>query len=127
PPALLRSQLISWRGKLRALAEPVIPRGRDVASETLAQFTRRRVGAEVLAAFVDPFVAGVYAGRADDIGADAFPSLVALEREHGSLLRGLVAKRRAGGPSPGAASLVSLRGGLEALPRRAAERLGDAV
>ncbi len=127
PPALLRSKLMNRRGKLRLLAEPMVPRRKDGAPETLAEFTRRRLGAEALAAFVDPFVAGIYAGRADEIGADAFPSLVALERDHGSLLRGMVAKRRQGGASPGSASLVSLRGGLEALPRRAAERLGAAV
>jgi oxygen-dependent protoporphyrinogen oxidase len=52
----------------------------------------------------------------------AVPKIAALEREHGSLIRGALAKRK--GPAPGGA-MISFPGGLSTLPRRLAEAIGD--
>ncbi|MBI4510900.1 MAG: protoporphyrinogen oxidase [Deltaproteobacteria bacterium] len=109
PPALLSSELLTWRGKLRLLCEPLVPKGGE-AEETVADFIKRRVGEEALHALVEPLVLGIFAGDAEQISLPAaFPRLAALEKEHGSLFRGLVASR---GRMP---KLWAPRGGLAAL------------
>lgn len=97
PSAFLKSDLLSWRGKLRIFAEPFIPaKSRSFGtSETIADFVRRRLGQEALDYLVNPFIAGVYAGDPEQIDLQtALPRLAALEREHGSLIRGAIAKKR---------------------------------
>ena len=44
PPALLGTPLLSVGGRLRALAEPFVPRQREEGDETLQSFARRRLG-----------------------------------------------------------------------------------
>jgi oxygen-dependent protoporphyrinogen oxidase len=136
PLEAIRTPLLSPRGKLRLLAEPWI-RGAARDDETVAAFVRRRLGREVLDRLVNPFVAGVYAGDPERLGvAHAFPRLHALEREHGSLARGLVrvargrrAARANEEPVRGghAGESVSFRAGLQALTAALAAALGEAV
>jgi oxygen-dependent protoporphyrinogen oxidase len=128
PPAFLATRLFSARAKLRLLAEPFIGRASD--EETVAQFVRRRLGQEFLDWAVDPFVSGVYAGDPDKLSAQAaIAKIWALEHEHGSLIRGALARvlrGKASGPQP-RGRLVSFRAGMQALPRAIAARLGDAA
>lgn len=128
PVAFLRTPLFSARGKLRLLAEPFI--GRAPTEETVAQFVRRRLGQEFLDWAIDPFVSGVYAGDPDKLSARAATAKVyALEAEHGSLIRGALARAfrgKASGPQP-VGRLVSFRHGMQALPRAIVAALGDAV
>jgi protoporphyrinogen/coproporphyrinogen III oxidase len=110
PPGFLRSELLSTPGKLRALAELVIPR-RRTREESVHGFLARHFGHEVARVFAGPFVQGLCAGDAKALSLDAlFPKLRALEQTHGSLLRGLRAARR---PSQGSSSapLTTFRGG----------------
>ncbi|MEM9556080.1 MAG: protoporphyrinogen oxidase [Acidobacteriota bacterium] len=133
PPQLLRCSAISPGARLRLLAEPLIPRRRDDGAETLLEFGLRRLGRGATAGLLDPFITGVFAGRLDRLGVDAVPRLRAWEREHGSLFRALLALKRktAADRAPdrashrGPAPLVSFPDGLERLPRRLADRLGD--
>ncbi|WP_240333064.1 protoporphyrinogen oxidase [Salinibacter ruber] len=83
--SFLTTDLFSTRAKLRLLAEPFI--GRAAAEdESVARFTERRLGPEVLNYAVAPFVGGVFAGRPDDLSVQhAFRRLAALEEESGSL------------------------------------------
>ncbi|HZS36260.1 MAG TPA: protoporphyrinogen oxidase, partial [Polyangia bacterium] len=80
--------------------------------------------------FIEPLVSGVFAGDYARLSAkSAFPRVVALEREHGSLLGGLRAlerKRRRAGRAH-AARLTTLAGGMAALPSALARELGDRV
>lgn len=87
PVELARSDLLTWRGKLALLREPLRPaRGGD---ESMHDFAARRLGAEAARAIVAPFVTGVYAADAHEISVEAgFPRLAALER-HGGLVRGM--------------------------------------
>lgn len=124
PGAFLRTRLLSPRGKLRLLAEPLVPRGSRKA-ETLRAFVTRRLGREVSERLADPFVAGVFAGDAAQLDvAAAFPRLVELERSHGSLLRGALASRRGGGGSRPPRGLLSFRRGMATLPRALGSALG---
>ena len=130
PRTLLNTPLFSRRGRLRAVAEPFVRR-RDVAGESVASFVRRRFGAEVSDYAVDPFVAGIFAGNPERLAvAHAFPLLTELEREHGSVVRGMVQRaraRRSAGEPAGAPASFSFASGMETLPRTLATTLGDAV
>lgn len=120
PHALLRTPLLSLRGKLRALREPLVRARRGSEDESVADLVARRLGREVADRLLEPFVGGVYAGRADRLSArHAFPKLHALEAEHGGLLRGLRARaraRRRGGETR-RGGMFSFPDGLETLPR----------
>ena len=124
PPALLRSPLLSFRGKLRLLSEPFIRRPRAVdPDETVLAFGTRRFGAEAAQRLLAPAVIGIYAAGADALAVQAaLPRLAAFERDHGSVLRGAIAARRAG---RGAGHPVSFPDGLQELAGAIAARLGD--
>jgi len=130
-----RSGLLSWRGKLRVAMEPLIPRRRDDGDESLADFVRRRLGSEALTRIAQPMVGGIYTADPERLSLRAtLPRFLDMERKHGSVVRGLIAARkRAGSGVSGARGpryelFVSLREGMERLPRRLAELLpNDAV
>jgi oxygen-dependent protoporphyrinogen oxidase len=72
---------------------------------------------------VGPFVSGVYAGDPERLSVRyAVPKIASLEREHGSLIRGALARRK--GPVFGGA-MISFCEGLGQLPRTLARRIGD--
>jgi len=91
PLSLLRTPLLSAKGKARLLLEPLLPR-RDAGRESVAEFLGRRLGREAVTGLVGPFLTGVYAGDEEELGAEAvFPGLVELERRHRSLALGALA------------------------------------
>ena len=93
PLSLLTTDTLSLAGKLRVAAEPFVPRG-GAAGETVHAFATRRLGHEAADALVDPAVSGITAGDSHDLeAAAAFPALAGMEREHGGLLRALLARR----------------------------------
>lgn len=93
---LLATPILSWRGKLRVLAEWFVPPRRDGVDETLAEFACRRLGREAFERLVQPLVAGIYTSAAERLSvAAALPRFVELERNHGSLARGLRREARA--------------------------------
>lgn len=124
------SPFFSLRGRLRLFAEPfVAPFEGD---ETVAEFAARRFGREFLDYLVDPLVSGLYAGDPLRLSAAAtFPHLKRLERESGSVLRGLVKARLIGtsqaGMDPRRRRLFSFRDGLGRLPQAIARALGPSV
>jgi oxygen-dependent protoporphyrinogen oxidase len=128
--SFLTTDLFSARAKLRLLAEPFIGRRSDASGEeSLAAFTRRRLGPEVLDYAVAPFVGGVFAGDPEQLSArHAFERLVELEAEHGSLFWGAV-RSDSDDPAPDDApsSLFSFRDGLETLTRSLADAAGDHI
>ncbi len=99
--AFARTPLLTRGGKLRLLAEPFQPAG-DPTGESVAEFTKRRLGCEARDGLVAPFLTGVYAGDENQLGAEAvFPTLVAAERRSGSIVRGLLANALRGAGSKG--------------------------
>ena len=123
PPGLLTTPLFPLGAKLRLLKEPWIGRPPEGTEESIADFVRRRLGQPFLDYAVGPFVSGVYAGDPERLSVRwAVPKIWTLERDHGSLLRGVLARRK--GPAPGGA-MISFRDGLEALPRKLAQEIGD--
>ncbi len=90
PAALAKSDLFTLRGKLRLLREPFVSRGKD-EDESVFDFIARRFGHEVARRAGAPAVIGVYAGDAAALSvATALPRLAALERDSGSVLRGMM-------------------------------------
>jgi oxygen-dependent protoporphyrinogen oxidase len=123
PGGFLTTPLFPLSAKLRVLREPWIGRPPEGVEETIAQLVRRRLGAAFLDNAVGPFVSGVYAGDPERLSARwAMPKIHALEQQHGSLLRGAIARRK--GPAHGR-TMISFREGLETLPRRLAREIGD--
>ena len=91
----LRSPLFSLRGKARICLEPLIPPYRGDADESLGQFVRRRLGGEALDRVAEALMAGVYNAPADEQSLRAtFPQFAVLERQYGSVIRGLRATRQ---------------------------------
>jgi oxygen-dependent protoporphyrinogen oxidase len=96
PFKFLQSTLLSWRAKLRLLAEPFIAARRDAVDETLAEFVQRRLGSEVLEKLIGPVLGGIY--NADPTTQSILytaPVMRDMEREHGSLFWGSLARMRA--------------------------------
>lgn len=127
PLGLLRSSVLSRAAKFRLLREPWAPTPPDIGEpdESVADFVRRRLGSEILERVVEPFLSGIYAGDPERLAVRwALPKVFRLERDQGSLVKGLMAARSGGA---GSRHPISFAGGLEALTERLAERLGDAV
>jgi len=109
--ALETTELLSAEGKVRFAAEADVPPSDGVEDESVAAFVSRRFGREAYDGLVEPLMTGIYGGDGEQLSLRAtFPQLRAIEREHGSLLRGLTAT------SPGdAPPFLSLRGGMDVL------------
>jgi len=79
PFEMVRTDLLTWRGKLDLLREPLRP-PRDAGDESVYAFAARRFGAETARAVVAPFVTGIYAADAHDVSLEAaFPKLAELD------------------------------------------------
>ena len=112
----LRSPLLSLGGKVRMAGDLVIrPRVGD-ADESLGAFVEHRLGRDALDLIAEPLAAGIYNADPDQMSLLAtFPQLRRLEREHGSVIRGLRKASRKHLPSPATAGEgLGVRAGLEA-------------
>jgi protoporphyrinogen/coproporphyrinogen III oxidase len=91
----LRSPLFSPWGKLRIALDLLLPPRRATSDESLASFVRRRFGNEALQRLAEPMLAGVYNAEPELQSILAtFSQFPALERTHGSVIRGLRATSR---------------------------------
>lgn len=118
----LRSDLFSWWGKLRVLSDLFIPKKRDDADESLAQFIIRRLGHEALHKLGEPLLAGVYnADPYDQSMLATFPNFRKIEAEHGSLIRGL--RRQTQKSADSTPALMAFRNGMGDLIHLLIERL----
>jgi len=123
----LTSPLWTVRAALRAFLEPLIRR-RPRVSETLYDFLSRRIGRGVTDAVADAFVAGIFGGDPKRLEVQsAFAILSDAERNHGSIVRGMMKAPRFPRPDGIPRGALTLKGGMETLPRRLGEQLGDRV
>lgn len=115
---LVTTRLLSPLGKARMALDLLVPRRRDDAhdEESVAAFIERRLGREAYRWLIDPLVAGIYSGDGRRLSmAATFPQVQALEREHGGLIRGMLAARKNAGSrasGPRTAPFQTPRGGL---------------
>lgn len=127
PMAFLLSDYLSLRARVRMMAEVLVPRGACETEETVAEFGRRRFGAEFAERVLDSLIAGMFAGDARQTAVQyVLPALVRMEREHGSVVRAVLSARLSGGVMP-ARRLSSWRQGVGTLSEALARSLGDVV
>ena len=125
----LRSGLLSWGGLARMGLDLVIPKRRAEGDESVASFFRRRFGSEAFERMMEPLMAGIYAGDAEQMSLRAtFPRFHELEQRHGSVIRGMMAARKARaqagpGSAPSRTMFVTLRNGLGDLIAALVDRL----
>ena len=124
-----RSPLFSFLGKLRMGMDWFIPARKEEGDESLADFIRRRFGKEALDKIGGPMLAGIHSADPERLSLlSTFPRFADMEREYGSMIKGMLAaiKRRppasAGARPP--AMFNSLKGGLGEMVAALVERLG---
>jgi len=127
----LRTNLISWPGKLRVLLEPLTRGPRP--DETVASFLIRKFGVEAYAAMLGPLYGGLYASDpADMLMRHSLSRALAEFGIEGSILRALARRGRAGRndrgrQGGGVPPACSFRRGLGTLPAALYARYRDRV
>ncbi len=128
--AFLTTSLLSFRSKLRLLAEPFNKSRPTSAEESLAGLVRRRLGQDLVDYALNPLVAGVYAGDPEQLSSiHSMPILGSLEARYGSLLGGairMMRERRSDRKEP-EGKLFSFQEGMETLPKSLASRLAPDI
>ncbi|MCQ6560820.1 protoporphyrinogen oxidase [Paenibacillus mendelii] len=86
----MKTGILSWRGKLRAMMDLVLPAQKLPEDESLSSFLSRRIGTEAMERITEPLLACIYAGDLRGLSVQAtFPQFREAERKFGSLIRGL--------------------------------------
>lgn len=120
----LTTPLFSLKAKLRVLLELFIPKSKN-RDQTIEEFVRRRLGREILDYAINPFVAGIYANKPENLSLrHTLPMMDNLEQSHGSLIWGSIAgakERAKAGRIP--RQLISFTGGLQQLTNTIASQL----
>src|SRR5882724_8749468 len=131
PIELVTSSVFSFGAKLALLREPFVPPSDPAVEESVADFVRRRLGAEPLDYVAGPFVSGIYAGDPEALSLrHALPRVHALEQEHGSLIAAAVSqararrRRRSGGSL---SRILSFPTGMGELTEALTQRLGNRI
>ncbi len=136
---LVKSELISWPGKLRMGMDLFLPRRKTREDESLASFVTRRLGRECLEKIAEPLVAGIHTSNPDNMSVLAtFPRFVQMEQQSRSLILGMLnamkdrpqATLNGPPPRPGAPRMtyfMSFRNGMETLARACVDYLGKDV
>jgi protoporphyrinogen/coproporphyrinogen III oxidase len=140
--SVLTSPILSVVGKIRLLAEPLVPRGPaasrghsstrldadasppSASDESVASFARRRLGQETFERIVQPLVAGIYTADAEKLSmAATMPDFLDQERNEGRLVRWfrtpkpVAAEQRTARASDQSDTAAGARYGLFAAPK----------
>ncbi len=92
---ILSSNILTWPGKLRVLAEWFIPQRKSDADESLESFAVRRLGRQAFERLVEPIVGGIFTADASNLSMQAaLPQFWEMERKHGGLLRAHQASKK---------------------------------
>ena len=90
PQMLSKTSLLSLSAKLKCIKE-LHNKTKHVPPESIADFTIRHFGKEILETFVQPAISGIFAGDAKQLSiANTFPQAIELENAgNGSILKAL--------------------------------------
>jgi protoporphyrinogen/coproporphyrinogen III oxidase len=140
---VLTSRIFSPLGKLRMGLEYLLPRKKDQADETLANFVKRRFGREAFDRLIQPLVGGIYTADPEKLSLQAtLPRFLEMEQSHRSLIiasRKQAAARESSSENDGSGARYGLftapRDGISVLFNRLLDvireksvvRLGEAV
>jgi protoporphyrinogen/coproporphyrinogen III oxidase len=130
PSSFFSTKLFSTSAKFRVMKEPFI--GRAEKEESIAEFVERRLGREFLDYAIDPFVAGVFAGKTEQLSVrSAFPKLYALEEKYGGLVKGMIKgaqeRKQRAEKAKDRAETFSFISGMQTLPQAISNSLGKSV
>ncbi|HEY5649294.1 MAG TPA: protoporphyrinogen oxidase [Nitrospiria bacterium] len=126
----IRTPLFSLSGKIRMGMDLFLPKNTSGEDESLAGFVERRLGQEAVERLAEPLMAGIYAGDAHQMSlASTFPQFRDLENRYGSLIRGMLARRKemrnrasSGKPAPWT-MFMTLKNGLSEIVETLAGKL----
>jgi oxygen-dependent protoporphyrinogen oxidase len=129
PLKIVRAPLIGWPDKFRVLGELF---KKPLAGEpTVAKWAEQRFGRALLP-YVDAVFTGTYAGDYNELKIDAvMPGVRQMEKQYGSIIRGALAKARqakknkAPGQKLQMPAMTSFAGGMQRLPDKLADLLGE--
>jgi len=136
---MIRTPLLSWRGKLRLAAEWFIGQRRDEGDESLRDFSVRRFGQEAYERLIQPLIGGIYTADPTRLSMSAtMRQFVEMEQRYGSVIRGTRAGSRpaaaagkstdaAGAAAAAARSGSGARYGLFVAPRDGMSSLIEAI
>jgi protoporphyrinogen/coproporphyrinogen III oxidase len=120
---MVTTPILSPLGKLRMAVEPFIRPRRDDGDESLESFVVRRLGREAFDRLIQPLIGGIYTADPSKLSMRAtLPQFVEMERECGSLIRG-VKKQATTGSEQG----TGARYGQFVAPRTGMYRLVEAI
>jgi oxygen-dependent protoporphyrinogen oxidase len=123
PPSMIATDVLTPAGKLRLMLEPFARKRPEGVDETVFEFAVRRIGREAAERLVDTAISGISAGDSRALSvADAFPLMTEMERDHGSLIRAMIARAKLG-PT----RLMAFRGGMSSLVAALRERIDGTV
>ncbi|MCP4603845.1 MAG: protoporphyrinogen oxidase [Proteobacteria bacterium] len=135
PLKFMTSSVLPLGARFRLAIEPLIKKGPSDKDETLQDFAVRRLGRGALDILVGPMASGVYAGDPSRMSLKAcFGKVSNLEQQHGGLIKGMIALKKAekaagrdpsivqAGPS---GRLTSFKGGMAELVQALAHALGS--
>ncbi|WAH38453.1 protoporphyrinogen oxidase [Alicyclobacillus dauci] len=123
----MTNEALSASGKFRALFDLLIPPSPLSADMSLGTFLRSRLGDEWVTYLGEPLLAGIYAGRIDDLSLKAtWGPLRDLALKYRSLVVGSRAMlNQQAVKKTGRSAFVTVRGGLETVIERLADELAD--
>jgi protoporphyrinogen/coproporphyrinogen III oxidase len=131
---VMESPLFSEQGKRRIALEPTIPRRTETGDESLASFVTRRLGQEVLERVAQPLAGGIYTADPARLSVAAtMPRFLEMEKNAGSVIRGLQAAEKArGSQGPGTSGarwslFLSMRAGMGSLVDAVASRVAGSL
>ena len=122
--SLARSGILGPAGLARATLDLVLPGQGGDEDRSVGALVTARFGRQVHERLVDPLLGAIHAGPSGQLSARAAaPQLAAAARARRSLLLGLRAQQRGGGPAGDQPVFLSLLGGLGRLAQRLEEAL----
>ncbi|MGW2706602.1 protoporphyrinogen oxidase [Streptomyces sp. NPDC001340] len=127
---LARSGVLSAEGLERARQDLVLPSFDLEGDVSVASFVGGRFGQEVVDRLVEPFLAGVFAGRAAELSFEAtLTPLARASRDHISLAdaAGSLVPHLREGEKPPPISVATLEGGFGTLPAAIIQQVLDAA
>jgi oxygen-dependent protoporphyrinogen oxidase len=131
PLKFMKSPLLSLGGRARILAEPFISAKSDDNDESIYDFVCRRIGREAAETLIGPMVSGIFGGDARQLSLQAcFPMMAEMEKEYGSLIKAMIAKKKAGGgggPAGPGGKLTSFKSGLYTLVENFQEKYAEFI
>lgn len=125
---LMMTPLLSWSGKLRMASEVFVRARTNKEDESLAAFTRRRLGNEAFDHLVQPLVGGIYTADPEKLSMKATLSqFVEQERKYGGLIRAMWQTSRSRPKKETKPAESGARYGAFVAPKRGMQSLVDTL